>query len=446
YDERRRFVYTTLVNQAEASQANLRKTLDQFGVEYTPYYLVNAIEVRGGLLHRLWLSTRPEVDRILPSPILRPLSEPEAISTGSEQRPTTPQWNLTSIGADQVWKALGITGKGIVIGQSDSGVQFDHPELAESYRGRDGNADYNWFDPWNGTSVPTDFGGHGTHTLGSILGKTVGVAPGATWIACTNLARNLGNPAHYLDCMQFMLAPFPRGGNPFKEGDPTRAAQVLNNSWGCPQEAEGCDPTALLAAVRALRAAGIFTVASAGNEGPACSTIKDAIAIYDEVFSVGASNEAGDLAPFSSNGPVTVDGSGRVKPDIIAPGMHVLSSFPGNTYEFEDGTSMAGPHVVGVVALLWSANPNLIGDIDRTEQILTQSATPFTGTLASYEATAAPAKTNNAEPEPNLLDQLDTVATNTACLNHMNKTTVPNNVAGYGIVNAYKAVQLALGK
>jgi hypothetical protein len=341
YDERRRFVYRTLVQHANASQADLRKTLDQFGVAYTPYYLVNAIEVHGGLLHRLWLSTRPEVDRVLPSPMLRPLSEPESISTGSAERPTQPQWNLIQIGAARVWKELGVTGKGIIVGQSDSGVQFDHPELADGYRGRDGNHNYNWFDPWNGTTAPTDFGGHGTHTLGSILGKTVGVAPGATWFACANLARNLGNPARYLDCMQFMLAPFPLGGNPFTDGDPTRSAHVLNNSWGCPQEIEGCDATSLLAAVRALRAAGIFVVASAGNDGPGCSTLKDAIAIYDEVFSVGAINEAGDLAPFSSNGPVTVDGSGRIKPDIVAPGMDVLSSFPRSTYEFEDGTSMA---------------------------------------------------------------------------------------------------------
>jgi subtilisin family serine protease len=246
--------------------------------------------------------------------------------------------------------------------------------------------------------------------------------------------------------MQFMLAPFPQGGNPFTDGDPTRSAHVLNNSWGCPQEIEGCDATSLLAAVRALRAAGIFVVASAGNDGPGCSTIKDAIAIYDEVFSVGAINEAGDLAPFSSNGPVTVDGSGRIKPDIVAPGMHVLSSFPGSTYEFEDGTSMAGPHVVGVVALLWSANPNLIGDINRTTQILRESTKPFTGTLASFAAAEASTNTNAPNPEPNVLAQLEPTSANNACLTRTNIAIVPNNVTGYGIVNAYKAVKLALGK
>ena len=445
-DERRRFVYTTLTKQATTSQADLRQTLDRFGVAYTPYYLVNALEVRGGLLHRLWLSTRPEVDRILPSPMLRPLAEPESLTTGSAQAPTTPQWNLTHIGADKVWHELGITGQGIVIGQSDSGVQFDHPELMASYRGRAGNHNYNWFDPWYGTQAPRDIGGHGTHTLGSVLGKTVGVAPGATWFACANLARNLGNPARYLDCMQFMLAPFPLGGNAFTDGDPTKAANVLNNSWGCPQEAEGCDANALLPAVHALRAAGIFVVASAGNEGPACSTIKDAIALYDDVFSVGALDEFGNLAPFSSTGPVEADGSGRIKPDIVAPGVHVLSSFPGSTYEFEDGTSMAGPHVAGVVALMWSANRNLIGDIDRTEQILIQSATPFTGTLGALTASEAVTTTTAKNDAPTLLDPLDANNASNSCLAKTNVHIVPNNLVGYGMVNAYRAVKLALAR
>ena len=227
---------------------------------------------------------------------------------------------------------------------------------------------------------PTDVSGHGTHTLGSIVGKNTGVAPGAEWIGCTNLARNLGNPAFYLDCLQFMLAPFPQGGDPFVDGDPGRSAHVLNNSWGCP-EIEGCTPETFVDAVRALRAAGLFVVVSAGNDGPLCSSVNSPLAIYDEVFSVGAVDRQGDLTFFSSRGPVTADGSGRVKPDIVAPGDDILSAFPNGTYEHLPGTSMAGPHVAGAVALMWSANPALIGDIDRTEQILADSAQPYSGLL-----------------------------------------------------------------
>ena len=389
YDQRRGFVYDSLVSHASQTQAGLRASLDRFGMDYQPYYLVDAIEVEGGLLARLLLSTRPDVDRIIPSPVLRPLPELQTTAAGQQAQPSQPQWNLTNIGADRVWTELGVRGEGIVVGQSDSGVQLDHPELQASYRGHDGRHDYNWLDPWAGTPAPTDFQGHGTHTLGSVVGQSVGVAPGAEWFACVNLQRNLGNPALYLDCMQFMLAPYPQGGDPFRDGDPARSAHVLNNSWGCPEAHEGCDPQSLLPAVQALRAAGIFVVASAGNDGPACGTVRDPLPIYAEVFSVGAVDANNDLGIFSSVGPVTVDGSGRTKPDLVAPGVQVLSAFPGSSYAELDGTSMAGPHVAGVVALMWSANPHLVGDIDRTEQILRDTATPFSGHVAGIDPQAA---------------------------------------------------------
>jgi subtilisin family serine protease len=405
---RRQYVYETLTGHADATQADLRQTLDRWQIAYSSYYLVNAIEVEGGPLLRLWLLRRPEVGRVLDSPVLRPLPAPLPTRTGSSYAPVEPPWNLTLIGAERVWLEYGVTGEGIVIGQSDSGVQWDHPEVVLQYRGQDGRHDFNWFDPWYGTVEPIDSSGHGTHTLGLALGKRTGVAPGAAWFGCANLARNLANPALYLDCMQFMLAPFPLGGDPFTQGKPQLAADVLNNSWGCPQ-IEGCDATALQPAVAALRAAGVFVVASAGNEGPGCETVRHPIALYGEVFSVGAINDAGHLASFSSRGPVTVDGSGRTKPDIVAPGVAVLSALPGNSYGRFDGTSMAGPHVAGVVALVWSANPALRGDIDRTEALLRQTAQPYRGPLP-------------------------------ACvLDH----GAPNNGAGYGIIDAYAAVRQA---
>jgi subtilisin family serine protease len=410
YNQRRAYVYHTLVAHADQSQAGLRQDLSRLGIRYTPYYLVNALEVQGGPLVRLWMMTRPEVDRVLDNPILRPLPAPIPAAHGdTNTAPSQPQWNLTMIEADRVWKELGVTGQGVVVGQSDTGVQGDHPELADQYRGKGGQNDYNWLDPWNGSRQPVDIAGHGTHTLGTILGKHVGVAPGATWIACVNLARNLGNPSVYLNCMQFMLAPFPERGDPFRDGDPSRGAEILNNSWGCPW-VEGCDPGSLLPAVKALRAAGIFVVVSAGNSGySGCGSVTDPLAIYGEVYSVGAVSQDGQLADFSSKGPVTVDGSNRLKPDIAAPGDGVLSSYPGGSYYVASGTSMAGPHVVGVVALMWSANPKLVGNIDQTVKILDQSTRLYQGTL-------------------------DTCVGN----------EVPNDGVGYGIVDAYNAVKLAL--
>lgn len=412
YDARREFVYRTLVNHANRSQADLRATLDHFGISYTPYYLVNAIQVDGGLLTRILLTTRGDVERSLPAPVMRPLPENLEIQRGdSDTAPTQPEWNLKLIGADRVWNELGVRGQAVVVGQADSGVDGAHPELREQYRGRDGANDYNWFDPWFRTTQPRDLGGHGTHTLGSVLGKNVGVAPGAEWIGCVNLARNLGNPPLYLDCMQFLFAPFPQNGDPLRDGDPRRGAHITNNSWGCP-DVEGCDPNALIAAVRALRDAGVFVVASAGNDGPGCSSIKDPLALYDDVFSVGAVDRFKHVADFSSRGPVVADDSGRVKPDIAAPGVNVYSSLPGGTYGENSGTSMAGPHVVGAVALMWSANPKLIGDIARTEQILRETAQRANG--SGEEIVCG---------DPN---------------------ATPNDFVGYGIVDAYAAVKRAL--
>ncbi|MDQ3004417.1 MAG: S8 family serine peptidase [Chloroflexota bacterium] len=412
-NQRRTDAYQTLTEHANETQAGLRNTLDSFGVDYTPYYLVNALEVRGGTLVRLFLLTRPEVDRVISSPRLRPVSQNETpLVGGAASPPGSIGWNVMMIGADKVWEEFGVRGEGVVVGQSDSGADVNHPELKESYRGNTGGDDYNWFDPWTGEPAPFDGNGHGTHTLGTIVGQNgIGIAPDATWFACANLVRNLANPALYLDCMQFMLAPFPQDGDPFVDGDPLRAADVLNNSWGCP-ELEGCDANSLKAAADNLRAAGIFVVVSTGNDGPLCNTVDAPLSLYDSAFSVGAIDEFGNVADFSSRGPVNADGSGRIKPDIVAPGVNILSSLPGGNYGENSGTSMAGPHVVGAVVLLWSAEPILVGDIDRTEQLLIDTAKPYTG------------------------------STSVGCF----EGDVPNAAFGYGIVDVYEAVKMALGK
>jgi subtilisin family serine protease len=184
---------------------------------------------------------------------------------------------------------------------------------------------------------------------------------------------------------------------------------VLNNSWGCPDH-EGCDDGTFAAAAKALSDAGVFVVASAGNDGPTCGSLKDPPPIYANALAVGAIDQFGEIASFSSIGSVAKDGNQQVKPDLVAPGVDVLSSFPGSTYEAVSGTSMAGPHVVGVVALMWSANPALIGDIQNTADLLRQTAKPYTGSLPSCPGAA----------------------------------DVPSTAVGYGIVDAYAAVNAAI--
>lgn len=362
-------VYRRLVAHAERSQADLRADLDRLGVSYQPYYLVNAIEVHGGPAVRAWLAGRDDVDRVLRSQRLRPLPAPPGTESGTAGlTPEDPEWNIAAVRADRVWSRFGVTGEGIVIGGSDSGVDAAHPALADGYRG----GAYSWYDPWNGTATPSDRAGHGTHTMGSAVGRGgIGVAPGAAWTACVNLDRNTGNPAYYLDCLQFMLAPFPAGGDPWRDGRPPAAPHVLTNSWGC-LPIEGCDLDVLRPAMAALRAAGIFVVVAAGNAGPFCGSISDPPAPYPEVVTVGAVTEAGDPALFSSRGPAP----GAAKPDLVAPGEEVVSAMPGGGYARLSGTSMATPHVAGVVALIWSANPELIGDVAATADILRSTARP----------------------------------------------------------------------
>ena len=199
---------------------------------------------------------------------------------------------------------------------------------------------------------------------------------------------------------------------------------MVNNSWGCPIE-EGCLPDTLRTAVENLRAAGQMMVASAGNEGPACGTVQSPPALYDSVFSVGAITQSDRAASFSSRGPVSADGSQRPKPDIVAPGVDVRSSVPGGYASFP-GTSMAGPHVAGAVALLWSAAPDLIGDIDRTESTLIETAQKLTVDAVCSDATAG--------------------QTTVCACGSDGPDSVPNQVYGWGQVDVWAAVQALLDR
>ncbi len=433
-EARLQYVYDALVETAERTQVSLRAELESLGVPYRPYYIQNMIRVDG---HR-WLMarfvSRPEVAQVVLNPNVRryprliPIDIPESYAP-----PARPPANLTAIQAAVAWE-LGVTGQGVVVGGQDTGYDWTHPALLPHYRGWSGRVpdhDYSWHDAWDDTPAPFDSDSHGTHTMGTIVGDDgaggrTGVAPGAKWIGCRSMRRGLGNPGAYAACMEFFLAPYPHGGNPFVDGDVSMAPHVVNNSWGCPA-IEGCSPDTLLNAVRAMRAAGIMMVVGAGNEGPGCSTAGTPPANYDEAFSVGAANIGGQIAFFSSRGPV----DGLVKPDVVAPGLAVLSTIPGGGYGFADGTSMASPHVAGLVALLWSANPALIGRIDETEALICR--------------TARPRPVDDRCTAEEMLPREDLLAMRgdspCACGDVVG---VPNNVYGCGFIDAAAAVQQAL--
>jgi serine protease AprX len=390
------YVYQALTSTASHSQAALLAELEQKGAAYRPFWIANVIWVRGDAALVEALALNPTVAHIYANPAVQ---MDETLPTAADllaQAPTVVEWNLLLVGADQVW-AAGYRGQGAVVGGQDTGYEWDHPALQQQYRGwNDGTANhaYNWHDAIHENNpntpagnpcgfdspVPCDDSGHGTHTMGSMVGEAgtnqIGMAPEARWIGCRNMEQGWGTPDSYIECYQWFVAPWPNGGDPFLDGDPSQAPDVINNSWGCPVS-EGCnEPDVLLDVVENVRAAGILTVHSAGNSGSACSTVNTPAAIYDASFTVGNTTSLDTLASSSSRGPVTVDGSGRVKPDIVAPGTNIRSAYLNGSYTYMSGTSMAGPHVAGLAALLISADPQLAGQVDELEQLITSSAVP----------------------------------------------------------------------
>ena len=418
--ERRRQVVEALRRTAERTQPGVLSLLEARGAVHRPFWIANMVWARADRATIEALAERDDVARIRANPRVRArLPTPETpLATGAAE------WNITKVRAPDVW-ALGYTGQGVVVAGGDSGYRWDHAALVGKYRGWNGvtaDHDYNWRDAIHtgggacgaDTLSPCDDDGHGTHTLGTMVGddggsNQVGMAPGAKWIGCRNMDQGNGTPSTYIECFEFFLAPTDLSGqNP----DPGRAPDVINNSWACPPS-EGCAADTLRMVVENVRAAGIVPVAAAGNDGAACATIDDPPAIDDASFSVGATGNSDVIASFSSRGPVTIDGSNRLKPDVSAPGVSVRSSTSSSTgsYGALSGTSMAAPHVAGLVALMLSAQPDLAGRVRAIEQIVRRTAVPLGAT-----------ETCGGIPSG----------------------VIPNNVYGHGRIDALAAVNASL--
>lgn len=434
------FVYEQLTAVAQQSQAPLLAQLAAMGItEIRPFWITNMVLVRGDLDTIATIAQRDDVAYLYANPqialdVLPPLPE-SGLKETAVGTVSAVEWNIGKIGADLAW-AAGFTGQGVVIGGQDTGYDWDHPALINQYRGWGGSAadhNYNWHDAIHtltfanicgvDTVEPCDdfSSSHGTHTMGTMVGNNlpptdpnwptaaenaIGVAPGAKWIGCRNMEIGNGTPARYTECYEWFVAPYPLGGDPMTDGDPSKAPHVINNSWGCPPS-EGCSAAILEAVANNVRAAGIVTVHAAGNSGSACGTVQDPAATYAASFTVGATDSSDAIASFSSRGPSTFDGG--LKPDIVAPGVNISSTVrvTSGSYGLNSGTSMAAPHVAGLVALLISAKPTLAGDVDAIEAIMRDTAVPLTSSQGCGG------------------DAVD---------------AVPNNVFGYGRIDAFKPI------
>jgi serine protease AprX len=397
--EKGRFVYQTLLEKAQNTQQPILQWLSARNIEHQSFYIVNAILVKGDRQLAETLAARPDVGRIDGNPVIHnDLPQPSAVEQ-SGGRPATIEPGIVYTHAPDVW-ALGFKGETVVVAGADTGIRWTHEVLKPHYRGWDGanaNHNFNWHDSihdsvgnpcGNDSQQPCDDFGHGSHTVGTMIGddgagNQVGMAPGAQWIGCRNMDQGNGTPARYIECMEFFLAPYPLNCTP-DEGDPTKAPDITNNSWGCPTT-EGCVVgDELQAAVEAQEAAGIQMVVAAGNSGPGCSTVSDPPSFYAASYTVGALvNGTDTIAGFSSRGPVTADGSNRIKPDITAPGTSVRSAWNGSDSDFAtiQGTSMATPHIAGAMALLWSAIPSLRNQIQASRDALDSTAVFISSTL-----------------------------------------------------------------
>jgi len=390
--EKGHFVYQTLLDKAQTTQGPILQLLQDRNIEHQSFYIVNAILVKGDRQLAEMLAARPDVAHVTGNPIIHnDLPQPGGVEQ-SGGRPATIEPGIVYTHAPDVW-ALGFKGETIVVAGADTGIRWTHEVLKPHYRGWDGvtaNHNLNWHDSihdsvgnpcGNDSQQPCDDFGHGSHTVGTMVGddgagNQVGMAPGAQWIGCRNMDQGNGTPARYIECMEWFLAPYPLNCTP-DEGDPTKAPDITNNSWGCPAS-EGCVVgDELQAAVEAQEAAGIQMVVAAGNSGSGCSTVSDPPSFYAASYTVGALvNGTDTIAGFSSRGPVTADGSNRTKPDITAPGTSVRSAWNGSDSDYAtiQGTSMATPHIAGAMALLWSAIPSFQNQIQASRDALDNSA------------------------------------------------------------------------
>jgi subtilisin family serine protease len=428
-EEKATYVFNALRTKAEETQGEMLRYLSNQGLEFRSFFIVNGILVKGNFALIETLAKRDEVAIITGNPkIYNPLPKDDKniLSTERLKSPTAIEWGISRIRATDLWN-LSFTGSGVIIGGQDTGYDWTHPAINGKYNGAANNHNYSWHDAIHGqissdtfnscgfdSNVPCDDGSHGTHTMGTMVGddgtgNQIGVAPAAKWIGCRNMENGWGTPATYIECFEWFLAPTDTNNlNP----DPTKAPHVIANSWGCPPS-EGCNPgnfAAMQIAVENLKNAGTFIAVSAGNDGwGGCNTVMNPAAIYEASFSVGASNFNDTLANFSSRGSVSVDSSMRMKPNVSAPGVDVRSCVPGGGYANYSGTSMAGPHVAGAVALLISAAPQLAGNVDSLETILEMTA----DSIYTYR--------------------------NDTC-GGTNQDVFPNNMVGHGRINLWKAL------
>lgn len=363
HKEKRQNLVKALHKKADDGQGNLRKRLATWKKEgqvqtITPLWVLNAIAITANQSVINELASAPEVERITTDATL------QAPVMTNVSAAAVPEPNINVINAPALWN-LGFSGQGVVIASMDTGVDYTHPDLGSRWRGGNNS----WFDPYGQHATPSDLNGHGTWTMGLMVGGSnggtaIGVAPQAQWIA-VKMFNDSGSATTSAihQGYQWLLDP---------DGNPTTAdaPDIVNNSWDF--GAIGCNLT-FQPDLQALVAAEIVPVFAAGNFGPGPSSGASP-GNNPEAFAVGAINNSNQIYAYSSRGPTSCGrSSAAIYPALVAPGVNVATTDLFGLYTTNSGTSFAAPHVSGALALLLSALPNLT--VAQQEAALTTTAT-----------------------------------------------------------------------
>jgi subtilisin len=238
-------------------------------------------------------------------------------------------WGLDHIKA-RAAQQKGIKGEGVTVAIVDTGIDTDHPAFFA------GQVLVNKCKSYvSGEPTVEDGNGHGTHCAGTIGSPTYGVAPAASLIGVKVLSS--GGSGTWSAVAQ---------GTEYAG----QVADVISMSLGGTASSSG---NVVETTVKNVISAGTIVVIAAGNSGPWPRTIGTP-GVTEEAITVGAISSNGVIASFSSRGPTVY---GQEKPEIVAPGVNVLSSWKNGGTNTISGTSMATPHVAGLAALFLSKYP-----------------------------------------------------------------------------------------